>query len=209
MVFSFANFHVSAAALTEGKAPTRQADPCINASIISLKYRMQELWIEHAWWTRSFIVSSLAGLEDKEHVLDRLLKNQVEIGNEIKPFYGEAAGNKLTELLKEHILIAGHLVEAAKKNDKANVDKYNKEWFRNADIIVDFLSTANPNWSRKVLTDMFQTHLKLTIDEVTDRLNEDWEGDIRAADLNETHLIHLGDFLTDGIVKQFPEKFNK
>lgn len=70
-----------------------------------------------------------------------------------------------------------------------------------------FLTSANPNWSKKVLTEMFYSHLKLTTDEVLDRLKGDWVGDIRTADTNETHLIHMGDILTEGIVKQYPEKF--
>ena len=44
-------------------------------------------------------------------------------------------------------------------------------------------------------------------DEVTHRLKKEWAADIKTVDLNETHLIHMSDFLTDGIVKQFPEKF--
>jgi hypothetical protein len=92
---------------------------------IQLKYDMQELWIEHAWWTRSFIVSNLAGLEDQEAVLNRLLKNQADIGDIIKPYYGEEAGTKLTALLREHILIAGNIIEAAKKGDQANLAKFN------------------------------------------------------------------------------------
>lgn len=176
-------------------------------AMIQLKYDMQELWIEHAWWTRSYIVSSLAGLEDQQPVLNRLLKNQVDIGNAIKPYYGEEAGNKLTALLREHILIAGKIVEAAKKGDQANLANFNKEWYRNADEIVAFLSSANPNWSKKDLTDMFYKHLKLTTDEVISRLKKDWEADIQTADLNEEHLIHMSDFLTDGIIKQFPKKF--
>lgn len=179
------------------------------AAEIQLKYDMQELWIEHAWWTRSFIVSNLAGLEDQEAVLNRLLKNQVDIGDIIKPYYGEEAGKKLTTLLREHILIAGNIIEAAKKGDQANLANFNKEWNRNADEIVAFLTSANPNWNKKELTDMFQLHLKLTTDEVVARLKKDWQGDITAADLNEEHLIHMADFLTDGIVKQFPKKFNK
>ncbi|HYK74878.1 MAG TPA: glycosyltransferase [Pseudoneobacillus sp.] len=139
--------------------------------------------------------------------MNRLLKNQVDIGNAIKPYYGEQAGTKLTELLKEHILIAGSIIEAAKKGDQANVDKFNKDWIRNADQIVAFLTSANPNWDKKELTDMFYTHLKLTTDEVVDRLKKDWENDIRTADTNEEHLIHMADFLTEGIVKQFPKKF--
>lgn len=73
--------------------------------------------------------------------------------------------------------------------------------------IVAFLTSANPNWSKQVLTDMFYTHLKLTTTEVVDRLKGNWVADIKTADTNEDHLIHLGDILTDGIVKQFPKKF--
>ncbi|AZV43380.1 hypothetical protein [Peribacillus asahii] len=136
-----------------------------------------------------------------------MLQNQEEIGNIIKPYYGEEAGNKLTALLKEHILIAGKIIDAAKKSDKAAVDRFNKDWYRNADEIVAFLTNANPNWSKQVLTEMFYKHLKLTTDEVEDRLQGKWMEDIKTADVNETHLIHMGDFLTDGIVKQFPNKF--
>jgi len=191
----------------ESSSPTNQTQTCINESVIELKYEMQKLWIEHAWWTRSIIVSKLANLEDQKEVLGRLLQNQVDIGNIIKPYYGDEAGNKLTELLKEHIVIAGEIVDAAKKGDQANVDKFNKDWVRNADEIIAFLTSANPNWSKKELTDMFYTHLKLTTDEVTHRLKKDWAADIKAADLNETHLIQMGDMLTDGMVKQFPGKF--
>lgn len=45
--------------------------------------------MEHAIWTRSYIVSAIGGLEDQDKVLARLLRNQDEIGNAIKPYYGE------------------------------------------------------------------------------------------------------------------------
>jgi hypothetical protein len=199
IVALFSVFPVEATKKTNAKTYTQ--------SEIQLKYDMQEVWIEHAWWTRSFIVSSIAGLEDQEVVLNRLLQNQVDIGNLIKPYYGGEAGNKLTALLKEHILIAGKIVEAAKKGDQANVDKSNKEWIRNADEIIDFLVSANHHWSKGHLKEMFYLHLKLTTDEVVARLQKDWASDIQKADLNEEHLIHMADFITEGIVKQFPQKF--
>jgi hypothetical protein len=182
---------------------------CVNQTVIQLKYPMQKLWIEHAWWTRSFIVSNLAGLKDQNLVLQRLLKNQEDLGNIIKPYYGVEAGNKLTSLLKEHIVIAGKIIDAAKTNDQAKVDQFTKDWYRNADEIVAFLTSANPYWNKKMLTDMFYTDLKLTTDEVVERLKGDWAADIKTADRNQAHLIHMGDILTDGIVRQFPNKFFK
>lgn len=111
------------------------------------------------------------------------------------------------ELLREHILLAVKIVDAAKKGEHSIVNQLNKEWYQNADQIVAFLTSANPNWSKKVLTEMFYTHLKLSTDEVGDRLKKDWRNDIKTADMNEEHLIIMGDILTEDIVKQFPEKF--
>lgn len=39
---------------------------------------------------------------------------QTDIGNAIKPFYGDEAGNKLAALLHEHIVGAANVLAAAK-----------------------------------------------------------------------------------------------
>lgn len=179
-----------------------------NNSLCNLKMQERKLWIDHVLWTRNFIISDLASLEDKDIVLERLLKNQDDIGDSIKPFYGEDAGNKLSALLREHIVIAGQVVDAAKANNKTDLEKYNKLWYENADQIADFLSSANPNYSNKVLKDMLHTHLELTTNEAVTRIKKDWKSDIAEYDKGEDHMIHFSDILIDGISKQFPEKFN-
>ncbi|MET3292133.1 UNVERIFIED_CONTAM: hypothetical protein ABID98_004703 [Brevibacillus sp. OAP136] len=180
---------------------------CLSPKMVQLKADMQKAWINHTIWTRSYIVSALANLQDQKDVLDRLLQNQQDTGNLIKPYYGEAAGNKLADLLREHILFAGKIVAAAKKGNQADVKKLEADWHRNADDIAKFLSTANPNWQFKTLQDMLYTHLQYITEIVLDRLKGDWKADIAATDKNEIHMIHLADILTEGIVEQFPEKF--
>lgn len=65
---------------------------------------MRKLWEDHVSWTRLYIVSVAGGLPDADLTAQRLLQNQTDIGNAIKPFYGEAAGNQPTSFLRDHIL---------------------------------------------------------------------------------------------------------
>jgi len=69
------------------------------------------------------------------------------------------------------------------------------------------LRKANPNWPRAAVVDLMKKHLSTTTDEVVARLNKDWAGDVRAFDAVYDHILHMSDVLSDGIVKQFPEKF--
>jgi hypothetical protein len=187
--------------------PPPNQKQAMSESAHQLKFNFRRLWIEHAIWTRSYIVSAEANLEDQKMILARLLKNQDDIGNAIKPFYGEAAGNKLAQLLREHILLAGKVVEAAKSNNQTDLQKYNTAWYKNADDIAAFLSSANPNWNNIALKQLLHAHLKMVTDSVLARLKKDWNGDIRAFDEGEIHLIKIADVLSDGIIKQFPQKF--
>jgi hypothetical protein len=203
LIFSMIQIAAPAQAMVDGnKNPV-----CISPKMVQLKTDMQKAWIDHTIWTRSYIVSAISNRPDQQDVLDRLLRNQQDIGNVIKPYYGEAAGNKLAEILREHILIAGKIVAAAKAGNQADVQKLEADWHRNADDIAKFLSAANPNWSFKELQDMLYTHLQLITEIVLDCLKGDWKADIAATDKNEIHMIHLADILTEGIIKQFPEKF--
>jgi len=172
-----------------------------------LRSDMRKLWEDHVVWTRLFIISSLADLPDKQATTDRLLKNQVDIGNAIKPFYGDAAGNKLSALLKDHILIAADIVADAKGNQTAKLETDKKRWVANADEIATFLSSANPkNWPAADMKSMMREHLDVTTTELMARLNKDWAADVAAYEKVHGQILHMADMLADGISKQFPEK---
>ncbi len=168
---------------------------------------MRKLWEDHITYTRNYIISALAGLEDASAIAGRLLRNQDDIGNAIKPFYGDAAGAKLSALLRDHILIAVDVVKAAKAGVAADLDAASKKWTANADDIAAFLSGANPNWALATITDMLHKHLEYTTQEVVSRLKKDWSGDIAAYDKGHEHMLKFADMLTHGIVMQFPAKF--
>jgi hypothetical protein len=193
--------------MKEGMLPSGEMQMAPSGAQIELQLAMRKLWEDHIGYTRNYIISALAGLPDADAVAARLLKNQDEIGDAIKPYYGEAAGAKLSELLRAHIMIASEVVSAAKSGKATAVDAAEKKWHANADEIATFLSGANPNWTKQDLTDMLYKHLELTTGEAVARLKMDWAGDIQNCDMNHMHMLMFADMLTAGIVKQFPEKF--
>jgi hypothetical protein len=135
------------------------------------------------------------------------MKNQDDIGKAVAEFYGDAAGQQLTTLLKQHISIAVDLIKAAKAGDKAGQQQADTRWQQNGVEIATFLSKANPHWPQATLADMMKKHLSTTTTEVVARLSKDWAGDVRAFDAVHDHILHMADALSDGIVKQFPGKF--
>jgi hypothetical protein len=178
-----------------------------NKSVVDLRMAMRKLWEDHLIYTRNYIISALADLEDAGKIAERLLKNQDDIGDAIKPIYGDDAGKKLASLLRDHILVATEVVKAAKTGNNEELAKANKKWEANADDIATFLSGANPHWPKKDLVNMLYKHLALTTGEVVSRLKKEWAADIDYYDKGHEHMLMFADALTDGIVKQFPNKF--
>lgn len=197
---------VAMAMLTYAFIPA--APMCDNSSAgVKLKTAMNKLWEDHITWTRNVICCLVDELPGSNQAVARLLKNQEDIGNAIKPYYGEDAGNKLTALLKPHITISAEVVKAAKANDKVKLDEANKKWMANADEIAVFLSKANPAWKLAEMKKMMQDHLKLTTDEAVARIKKDYDADIKAYDKVHEEILEMSEMLSMGIIEQFPDKF--
>lgn len=172
-----------------------------------LRESMRRLWTDHVVWTRAYVVAATSDDPSASQAAARLMKNQEDLGNAITPYYGAAAGAKLTSLLKDHINIAVDVVAAAKANDNTKLTDADRRWHTNSAEIATFLSGANPNWPRETLRTMLDEHLRLTTDEAKARLEKRWTDDVRAFDQILDQALHMADALTDGIVRQFPDRF--
>lgn len=236
-VVGYAVGHTPPARLQTATGPMIEGEVVADSTQSNLYAAMRKLWTDHVIWTREYIVAASEGSPVSESLTAalgnptgsiatlpavdmavsvlgagdaaavRLLKNQEDIGNAIALYYGREAGDELTGLLKEHILIAVDLLNASKNNDEAAMQAEDAKWRANADEIATFLSEANPNWSKDDLLAMMNTHLDTTLDEATARLNKNYNGDVAAFDAVHDHILMMADTLSSGIIKQFPEKF--
>jgi len=276
--------------------------------------RMRELWADHIVYTRSFIVSASAGAADTSEVLQRLLRNQDEIGEAIKPYYGDAASTQLASLLRNHIQLAGKALVAAKgtaptqtgmnmrdssstyisnrmgsdtvssRTDTTKINSQNPNAAQrktqgdttkakqpnarvtgdtmsqrlpsnqygtvrqdttaqpgvtaqgsvnvqagqqanqvdtlqvnqalaalnaNADSIAAFLNKANPRgFALQPLQGALHMHIDLLMKQASAQLKKDWSGSVAAFDESMRQATQMADMLSEGIMKQFPSRFN-
>ena len=193
-------------ALADGKRQSGKS--AITKKELALRNDMRRLWEDHITWTRLAIISLTTESPDTEATVGRLLQNQTDIGDAIKPFYGDAAGDELTRLLRDHIFIAADIIAAAKAGDANAVADGQARWRANADEIAAFLNGANPReWKFREMQEMLYEHLNLTTTEVVARLQGDWAADVAAYDQIHLQALEMADELSTGIVEQFPRRF--
>jgi hypothetical protein len=155
------------------------------------------------------IVSFVGDLPDLRAEEQVLLQNQVDIGNAVKPYYGSAAGNKLTKLLKEHILGAVDVLVAAKSGDKTKLSRAEAAWFANGREIADFLHAADPRFlSRNAARKMMNIHLNQVIQQGVDELKGRYAADARAFGPYIRHILDMADMISGGVIRQFPGRFS-
>jgi len=187
-------------------ARAKQAGP--TPAAVSLKLALRKLWTEHVIWTHEYILAAISGSLDADHAAKRLLRNQDDIGDAIKPYYGDAAGDQLTGLLREHILIAADIVTAAKANDTTKLSDSQSRWQSNADQIADFLAAANPDsWPRHAMRVAMRAHLDQTLAEAGHELTGRYRASVRDYERVHHHILAMADTLSDGIVAAFPARF--
>lgn len=173
----------------------------------NLLEQMNIAWIEHILWTRQFLISVAESLADLEPTKARLLENPKDIADIFRKYYGNNIANTIQRLLTEHLSIGGDLIVALKNGNQKLADELNKKWYKNADDIAEFFSRINPFYPREELRHMLYEHLRLTTDEVSNRLKKNYTADIRAFDIVQQEVLKMSRFFVNGIVRQFPNLF--
>jgi hypothetical protein len=181
--------------------------PCISEQKFRLSNAMRLVWEQHVYWTRMTINSIVFNLPDVDAVTARLLRNATDMGNLLKPFYGNRIAAEFSQLIREHLVIAAEIVKAAKAGNQKALAALERRWYANGEEIAEFLSRINPFISRKEFQAMFFEHLDLTIEEAEFTLQNNFQSSIAVFDIIEAEALQMADTITNAIVKQFPRKF--
>ncbi|MGI6733692.1 MAG: hypothetical protein ACOX4J_05915 [Anaerovoracaceae bacterium] len=176
---------------------------CINEEQLGIMNLFRMLWEQHVNWTRAFIVSALAGLEDLDVVTGRLLRNPADFTNILKQYYGYEKAAEFERLLRAHLLLAADLLNAAKAGEEEAAQLARRKWYHNASEIAHFLSDINPYWNEDQWKTQLFDHLSMVEEIVTLRMAGKFEEETVVSDMNEQRALSMADYMAAGIIKQF------
>ena len=182
-------------------------DYWISINQVNLLQNMNIAWLEHILWTRMLLISIAENLADLEPTKARLLKNPKDIADIFRKYYGNNVANTIQKLLTEHLVIGSDLITALKNGNQKLAQELNTKWYKNADDMAEAFNSINPFYPKEEIRHMLYEHLRLTTEEVANRLKKDYAADIRAYDKVQREVLQMSEFFVNGIVKQFPNLF--
>ena len=167
----------------------------------------RKLWEDHITWTRVVIMGILDELPGTNTYVGRLLQNYEDMEEALVPYYGEDA-EVLGDLIKDHLTIAAELLIAANNGDPVGFEDARARWYANAHDIAVQMNEMNPQfWPLEETEHMWVEHLDATLEEATTHLSGNFAGEVAAYDLVHDLALEMADFISDGVMQQFPGSF--
>lgn len=169
-----------------------------------LRVAIRGLFEERVAWTRIWLVDTVEGLPGAPRSAERLLRNDADLGAAIVPFYGQAAGDRLTELLDAAVGHASSAVTAARSGDAEGFAMARSAWEASADEVAVFLEGANPAWDADVVSGLLRDCIDEAVNEASAMLEGRHVDAWAAYDRHAGTAAGVADALAAGIAGQFP-----
>lgn len=174
--------------------------PKVNA--VTLHDQMRIVYEDQVLWTRMMALGVFNDLKGKDAYKDRLLGNYEACEDALAPYYAEGA-EKLGAALEEHILLTEDVFVAI-ENGRVFASVLTP-WYDNGDKIASLMNGLNPNhWPLKKTTLFWRAYLDATLEGALAHHNGDWAAEVAAYDALHVHALKLADFMSDGVLRQFP-----
>ncbi len=198
---------LSLAAPAATATPAAAADP---VAVLETKMALRDLWVEHVFWIRSYVLATDAGDEAQRKVAeDEVVSNAKALAATITPFYGQPAADGLLKLLAGHWAAVRDYNTATVNHSKTAQDKAVQGITANADAIAEFLSGANPNLPENAVFGLLSAHGAHHVAQINQIAAHDFRGEARTWEAMREHMLVIADSIAEALAKQFPDRFHR
>ena len=192
--------------------PGIAATPATHASpdrvaVLETRMALRDLWVEHVFWIRSYVMATHGHDPVQGKVTEQeVVSNAKALAATITPFYGQAASDKLFDLLAGHWGAVREYNTATLAHSKANQERATAKIIANAREIARFLSGANPNLPKDVVLPVLLAHGGHHLQQIAAVHSGDAAGEAQLWSAMLTHVYAIADTLAGALAAQFPDQ---
>ena len=179
------------------------------ATVADMKGVLRDQWSRHLFWIRNVVLDNATNdLRSRDFAEKAVVANAREIARTFRPFYGEAASERLFTLLADHYSAVKEYSEATVARNTRQQDEALAHFASNTDKIAAFLSGANPHLPKDTVRSLVATHVDHHVAQIIKFQERDYAGEEETWPVMQHHVYLIADALTAALAKQFPAKFS-
>ena len=199
---------IPAALMSSGLPLTSVAATADRVAVLETRMALRDLWVEHAFWIRSYVMAAHAHDPVQSKIAEQeVVSNAKALAATITPFYGQAASEKLLNLLAGHWGAVRDYNTATLEGSKPGQEKATASIISNAREIAVFLSGANPNLPEDAVFGLLSSHGGHHIQQINEVGARDFASETKTWHAMRHHMLVISDAIADAIAKQFPDRF--
>ncbi len=182
---------------------TNNETPTNYYSSDDLRNTLRLLWSNLATWTRFYLVSKLANIDDTIYISNKLYELVIQIGNVYRIYYGNEIADKLTQYLRDFIDHTINYIDNLTSTDTEFLNDIKYKWQASGSVLSNYLGIINPFIDTKVLGNQLYNYIDLTIHQINRRYEKDYVNDIVQYELIEYLTLNIADISWNGLTHQF------
>jgi hypothetical protein len=197
-------------AFAETAPGVTSATPADPAAVFETKAALRDLWVEHVFWIRSYVIATHAGDVAQRKVAEgEVIANAKALAGTIAPFYGQSASDGFLKLLAGHWEAVRDFNEATLAKSDASQKEAIAQLTRNAREISKFLSGANPFLPEEAVFGLLSSHAGHHISQIEQISSGRYQDEAKTWAAMRGHMLVISDAIADALSKQFPDKFQE
>jgi hypothetical protein len=193
-----------------GDAKATSAASAELATAAQTRMALRDLWVEHAFWIRSYVVATHAGDTRQSKVAEgEVVSNAKALAGTIAPFYGQPAADGLLKLLAGHWAAVRDYNSAILTKSETARDRAEASLTSNAREIARFLSGANPHLPEDAVFGLLSSHAGHHIAQINQIASQSFQDEAATWRAMRKHMLVIADSISEALQKQFPQRFKE
>jgi hypothetical protein len=179
------------------------------AAVFEAKMALRDLWVEHIFWIRSYVLATQTGDQARGIVAEnQVVANAKALAGTIAPFYGQDAADGLLTLLAGHWGAVRDFNTATVRHSEDSKNAAVQKLAANAHEIAKFLSGANPYLPEDAVFGLLSAHGAHHVAQIDQIAAGDFQQEAETWQAMRAHMLVIADAIGSALAKRFPDRFS-